>query len=94
MKQVITFEHLQESLLAAFKHYGWDITDYDVWVGINTYFSECLWDKLNCKEVKELEKMEKLKKEPDNCLHKEKWDKKESEIKKQYKKLFWKLYIK
>lgn len=92
MKKTIDLYQLKDAVMTTFKHYSWDVTDYDVWVGIRDYFSETLWRNLD--KRKDRRQKFHLRRKPEECLHKQQWDKKESEIEKQYKHLFWKIYIK
>lgn len=91
--KTITLSQLQEALMRTFNHYSWDTTDYDVWVGIHSFFAEDLWRRLGGEELAQNAKPNDLKK-PKTCRHENQWDKKESEIVKSYKKVFANIYRK
>jgi hypothetical protein len=92
-KRTIELSQLKGALIETFNHYSWDTTDYDVWCGIREFFAESLWRNLGGEELRQNEKPNDLK-VPQTCKHEKHWLTKESEVEKQYYRIFWRFYFK
>ena len=90
-KREIELKQLKDALIDTFRHYSWDTTDYDVWVGIYEYFAVTLW-RLLCGENVADEREPNDLKHPQMCRHEKQWHVRESEIGKMYRRLFGRLY--
>lgn len=68
-KKRISLDELRDALMDTFKSYGWATTDYDVWVGIHSYFAERLWRALDKEELKEEGKLRQYPEKPAKYKH-------------------------